>query len=129
MLVAVALFGDEVSPRFGNTTELMLAQVGSRTIQSLRRLAIPAGGGYQLIRLLSSLKPVVFICGGIHRHWQRMLEGEGITVVWGIIGRAEDALNSYIAGSLNSNQFVCPGRRSGKGRKRYRKGMQRGQIR
>ena len=116
MLVAVPLFGDEVSPRFGYATEVMLAHVEGRKVHSSRRIAVPETGGMQICVLLISLKPQVVICGGIRRACQRMLEHRHITVIWGIIGRAEDALSSYASGKLKSDQFVCPGRR------RFRKG-------
>lgn len=125
MLVAVTLFGNEVSPRFGYATEVLLAQVEQGKVGSSRRVAVPGRGGIQICSLLASLRPEVVICGGIHRSWQRSLEHEGIAVTWGVIGEAEDALRSYASGSLRSNQFVCPGRRSGQGRKRRQRGNPR----
>ncbi len=122
MLVAVPLFGNEVSPRFGYTTEVMLAEVDGGRIHSLRRVVLSGRGGMQIYSLLVSMKPEVVICGGIHRSWQQSLEREQIAVVWGVIGEAEDALNSYAAGNLKSNQFVCPGRRGDRGRRSGRGG-------
>jgi predicted Fe-Mo cluster-binding NifX family protein len=126
MLVAVPLFGDEVSPRFGYTAEVMLAEVDAGKVVSLRRLAVPGQGGRQVYSLLVSLRPAVVICGGIHRSWQQMLQHERIAVVWGVIGIAEDAVKSYAMGRLKSNQFVCPGRRAGRGSRAGRGRGQRG---
>jgi predicted Fe-Mo cluster-binding NifX family protein len=121
MLVAVPLFRNEVSPRFGHATEIALAQVESGSIGEIRRVVLPGRGGRQVYSTLISLKPGVVICGGIHRSWQGMLETKGISVVWGVIGEAADAINSYAAGNLRNNQFVCPGRRNGMGRGRRRR--------
>jgi predicted Fe-Mo cluster-binding NifX family protein len=122
MLVAVPLFRNEVSPRFGHATEVALARVESGKMGEIQRVVLPGRGGRQVYATLVSLKPAVVICGGIHRSWQGMLERDGIAVVWGVIGEAQDAISSYAAGSLRNNQFVCPGRRAGMGRGRRRRG-------
>lgn len=124
MLVAVPLFRNEVSPRFGHATEIALAQVESGEVGEIRRIALPGRGGRQVYSTLISIKPAVVICGGIHRSWQGMIEMQGIAVIWGVIGEAEDAIRSYAAGSLRNNQFVCPGRRAAMGKGRRRRGKQ-----
>jgi predicted Fe-Mo cluster-binding NifX family protein len=125
MIVAVPLFGEEVSPRFGYANEMMLADVDSGKVESVRRLAVPGGGGMQVCSLILSVRPDAVVCGGIHPRWQRMLEHQRITVLGGVIGRAEDALGSYAAGNLKSDQFVCPRRHGGRGRRQGRRGCQR----
>jgi predicted Fe-Mo cluster-binding NifX family protein len=124
MIVAVPLFRNEVSPRFGHATEVALAQVENGEVGEVRRIALPGRGGRQVYATLVSMKPAVVICGGIHQSWQGMIEMQGITVIWGVIGEAEDAIRSYAAGSLRNNQFVCPGRRAGMGKGRRRRGKQ-----
>lgn len=120
MLVAIPVFGDEVSPRFGYTTEMILAVIESGKVCSKQKLIVTGQGGMQVYSLLLSLRPQTLICGGIHRRWQRMLEHENIKVLWGVVGRVDDALNSFAKGGLNINQFVCPGRRNGRGRRQKR---------
>jgi predicted Fe-Mo cluster-binding NifX family protein len=122
MLVAIPLFGDEVSPRFEYATEVMIADISSGKVSSLRRLSVPAQGGMEVYSLILSAAPETVVCGGIYPRWQRMFEHKKIAVLWGVIGRAEDALKSYAAGELSSNQFVCSGRRVGGSRRRYQRG-------
>ena len=125
MLVAIPVYKDEVAPRFGYASEVLLAEVAAGEITSSRRTAVSRRGGFGVYSLLVSEKPRTVICGGIHPYWQKRLEYEQITVLWGVIGLVQDALKSYAAGELKSNQFVCPGRRAGRGRGRARRGHSR----
>jgi len=118
MLVAIPLFRDEVSPRFGYATEVAVATVDSGEVGEIKRFAIPGRGGRQVLSLLVSLNPEVIICGGIHGSWQVMLNHHGISIFWGVIGRFEDVFSSFAAGKLENNQFVCSGRSNGKKRRR-----------
>jgi len=104
-------FRDEVSPRFEYATEVMTAEVSSGNISSLRRLPVPGKDANKVYSFILSIAPEAVICGGIHPCWQIMFERERIALIWGVIGRAEDALELFAAGRLNSNQFVCSGRR------------------
>ena len=125
MIVAVPLFGEEVSPRFGYANEVLVADISSGEVQSVRRLAVPGRGGMQICSLILSVRPDAVVCGGIHPRWQQMLERQRVTVFWGVIGRAEDALGSYAAGNLRRDQFVCPRRSKRRGGRQGRRGFQR----
>ncbi len=125
MLVVIPVFREEVSPRFGFTSEVLLARVEGGQVELARRVSLGGRGGRQLLSFLAAEKPQVVICGGIHPSWQVLLEREGMKVIWGVIGPAEDALKSYVAGTLRSNQFVCRGRRGARGRGGFRRGNRR----
>ena len=119
MRVAVALFGQEVSPRFGCTSQMLLATVGEGGVQvegvrDLRGLA-----PWQWPELLSSLGVEKVVCGGVHRQFLTEMERHGLEVIWGVIGPADEALAALHKGTLRSDGFVCPGRR------RHRRGWGR----
>jgi predicted Fe-Mo cluster-binding NifX family protein len=126
MIVAVPVYGNEVAPRFGEATELVVAQAYEGRIHSIRRVSLGTQGTEQIYSLVVSLRPHAVICGGIRRSLQRLLEREHIAVFWGVIGRAEDALNLYLAGRLRPDQFVRPGRRGGRACGRRHKGSREG---
>ena len=110
MRVAVPLFGDEVSPRFGYSTELLVATVGEDGIRSEEVKDIAGLAPWQVIEDLSSSGVVKVICGGVQRHLQSEMEGRGMEVIWGVIGPAADALVALRDGTLRRDQFICRGR-------------------
>ena len=123
MRVGVPLFGEDVSPRFGYSTELLVATVGEDGIRTEEVKDIAGLAPWQLIEDLSSSGVVKVICGGVQRRFQGELEGRGIEVIWGVIGPAADALVALHNGTLRRDQFIC------QGRQRRHRGRGRGQGR
>ena len=123
MKVAIPLFGDEVSPRFGYSRQFLIASIedgrlGPQEVQEVGHLA-----PWQLVAFLTSLGVAKVICGGVHPRFQEEMDRCGIEVIWGVIGPAAEALSALAKGTLRSDQFVCPGRhRRGFGRGRGRSG-------
>jgi predicted Fe-Mo cluster-binding NifX family protein len=115
--VAVALFGTEVSPRFGCGSTFLLAEINGRRIDQQAALDTNAILPCVLPSLLAERGVQTVICGGIQRGFQAALEERGIRVVWGVIGSAADALDAFAAGTLRTDQFVCRGRRRLQGRR------------
>ncbi|MBN1341307.1 MAG: hypothetical protein JXQ73_01430 [Phycisphaerae bacterium] len=106
MRVAVPLFGQEVSPRFGCGGELLIASIENGTLQGTEvertgELSFP-----QWPTFLASLNVAVLICGGIHHDLLREIERLGIKVYWGVIGPVSQALAALIDGTLRNDQFV-----------------------
>jgi predicted Fe-Mo cluster-binding NifX family protein len=118
MKVAVPVFGEEVSPRFGCSTHALVATVdqGGVQIEGMQDLSqVPP---WQWPDLFSSLGVAKVVCGGMHGRFQEELERRGIEVIWGVIGPAADALAALQKGTLRSDQFLCRGRRRRRGRGR-----------
>ncbi len=111
MRVAVPLYGDLVSPRFGSEVVFLIASIEEGQLHEEQTVEARNLGPSRLAELLVSLGVTKVICGGIQHELQRAIERRGIDVIWGIIGPASDALAALLAGSLHSDQFV---RRSGK---------------
>jgi len=111
MRVAVPLYGDWVSPRFGSDVVFLIASIKGGQLHEGQTVAARNLGPSQLPELLVSLKVAKVICGGIQHELHRAIERRGIDVIWGIIGPASDALAALLEGSLHSDQFVS---RSGK---------------
>ena len=54
----------------------------------------------------------VVISGGMNKHFQNLFRSQGIQVIWGIIGEANDALAAFRDGQLTPGMGCCPqGRR------------------
>lgn len=115
MQVAIPLFGDEVSPRFGCSTQFLVATVQGNgaereEVKDVNRLA-----PWQFPEFLASLGVATVICGGVHRRFQEEMERRGIEVIWGVIGPASEALAAFLNGTLQRDQFVCRGRHGRRG--------------
>ena len=110
MITAIALFGDEVSPRFGCAREfLLVTHEGGRGTE---RAKVEVGGvaPVRLPALLASHGVDEVICGGIHHRFLQDLRALDIVVTWGVIGPAEDALEARLANQLETNQIMTAGR-------------------
>jgi len=106
MRVAVPLYGDLVSPRFGAKVTLLVALIEDGQILERQTVEALNRAPNQLPDLLSSLAVAKVICGGIQHELHRAIERRGIEVIWGVIGPASDALADLLAGSLHCDQFV-----------------------
>jgi predicted Fe-Mo cluster-binding NifX family protein len=120
--IAIPLFGNEVSPRFGCCQQFMIADAEQDEIRQTTVVDTTSLPPWQLPEFLAERQVSRIICGGIHRQFQSRLEDCGIEVTWGVIGPAEDALHAFLGGNLKSDQFVCPGRQGPRRRRRRRGG-------
>jgi len=115
MKIAVFLFGQEVSPRFGCSGQVLVASVQDGGLASQQVTDVSCLAPWQLPDFLASLGVEKVVCGGIHRRHQMELERRGIEVIWGVIGPASQAVAALLDGTLRSDQFVCPSRGRGRG--------------
>lgn len=111
MRVAIPIFGEDVSPRLGCSTAMLLATVEADAIRNEEVRDIAGLSPWQLPDFLVSLGVAKVICGGVHRHLQGALESKGVEVIWGVIGPAADALLELRSGTLQRDQFLCRGQR------------------
>ena len=108
--IGIVVFNNEVSPRFGMSPALMVAQVEGKTVKQSETASLEAVPPGALADFIAGQGVKVLICGGIHERFQTALEQRGVKVIWGIIGPAEQALNEYLAGALKPDRFLCPRR-------------------
>ncbi len=106
MRVAVAVFGSDVSPRFGCSGKFLVASIEDGQIQDEQIVEAENMTCSQLPDFLASLGVSEMICGGIERPVQEEIESRGIEVIWGIIGPTAEALSALVKGTLRQSQFV-----------------------
>ena len=109
MLIAVPLFQNEVSPRFGCCRQFLFATVEDNQVVAREVRDSGSVEPWHLVQFLVSQSVERVICGGINRRFLDQMHERGIKVTWGVIGTAEDALAAFLEGTLRSDQFVCPG--------------------
>ena len=100
MKVAISLFGQLVSPRFGYSPEMVVVTIEGGKIVSQERLYTGGLNIPHLINHLSASKVDVLICGGIDGFCYRQLVNRGISVVPDVVGDAKTALQFFLRGRL-----------------------------
>ena len=112
MKVAIMLYGTRVSPRFGYSQGVMVVEVSDH--QEIHRKTLETNDYYpeQIPVVLGKEGVEVVISGGMNNHFQDLFRSQGIQVIWGIIGEANDALAAFRNGQLTPGMGCCPeGRR------------------
>ena len=120
MKVAIMLYGTRVSPRFGYSQGVMVVEVSGH--QEIRRKTLETADYYpeQIPVVLGKEGVEVVISGGMNKHFQNLFRSQGIQVMWGIIGEANDALTAFKAGQLAPGMGSCPeGRRPRRRQRRF----------
>jgi hypothetical protein len=94
--IAIALFGDEVSPRFCFAEHVLVVCLANG--REVRRQVLSLGEPWLPGRLaqLAAMGVRTLLCGAFNRAFRPNAERLGIRVITGISGKAEDALASYL---------------------------------
>ncbi len=96
MIVAIPLFGSEVSPRFDCAKEFQFIRVEGGKVAARQKVQIGETNPLQRAKLLRDRKVDKLICGGIDGFSTRMLSGLGIHVFPWVAGDAEQALKNFL---------------------------------
>lgn len=102
MRIAIALFGQEVSPRWCVASEALLATVRDGAVSDREVLALgDCSNGTRLGRL-HTRGVSVLVCGGFDRRFIPLAQRLGVRVIWGVSGSAEEALRAFVQASAPS---------------------------
>jgi predicted Fe-Mo cluster-binding NifX family protein len=103
MKVAIATFGERVSPRFDCAQTFLLATVDDGQL-SERQVVFAAGWEpHKRTRRLIALGVDTVVCGGIDHVSSESLRSAGVRVYGRITGLIEDALAGLLQGELPSD--------------------------
>lgn len=101
MRLAIALFGEEISPRFDCCAALAILD-SAAAFTTAERMCCGTPDGERRLNLLLSQKVELLLCGGLRRcDWFR-LEAQGIRVLAGFQGQANEIFIAYQEGCLQS---------------------------
>ena len=116
MKVAVPVRNGRVSPVFDAAGRLAVFEFDGDSCSSRSELDIREAGVEARAALLRELGVSVLICGGISNRTAWIVERSGIRLVPWIIGYIDDVMDAWCKGSLDSEGFMMPGCRRGRGR-------------
>jgi len=106
MKIAVTYENGQIFQHFGHTEQFKVYTVEAGEIVSSEIIDTNGSGHGALAGLLSELDAEVLICGGIGGGAQMALMSAGIRLLGGVAGDADEAVKSYIAGTLTYNPNV-----------------------
>lgn len=94
MKVAVALFGERISPHFASAPELLIVILQEGKVHSSGKVATVGMSSRERVLKLVSLGVDVLVCGGISRGVQMELERKGIKVLANMEGDPMEVISS-----------------------------------
>ncbi len=103
MKVAVTYENGEIFQHFGRTPQFKVYEIENGGIQSDRVLDTGDTGHGALVGFLQEEGAKVLICGGIGGGAISAMDGAGIKVYAGASGKADDAVQAYLSGTLAEN--------------------------
>lgn len=106
MKIAVTYENGQVFQHFGHTEQFKIYHVENGSITAFIVMDTNGSGHSALAGLLSELGVDVLICGGIGGGAKMALAEAGIKLFGGVKGSADEAVASFIAGTLAFNPEV-----------------------
>lgn len=107
MRIAVAYDKGEIFQHFGHTEEFKVYEVEDNKVVSSQVVGSEGQGHGALAGLLSGKGIDVLICGGIGGGAQAALAERGIELCSGASGSADEAVEAYLRGELQSAGCTC----------------------
>lgn len=91
--VLICLHGNEVTPRFDLTTEVLIASFGpDRRMQDQRVVVLPQASAEKLCHMILTEDVQVVVCGGIEEEYYQYLTWKRVRVLDSVVGDAKEAL-------------------------------------
>jgi predicted Fe-Mo cluster-binding NifX family protein len=100
--VAVAQYGEMIAPCFEAARHFLVVSIENNECAGRRSVPCVGCEGYRRVRLLHLHKAGVLICNGIERFYRDMLVSSGVTVIPGVSGPIDMALERYCRGELHA---------------------------
>lgn len=107
MKIAVASEGNKISGHFGHCEGFILFEVENNSIKEKTFIQNPGHKPGFLPVFLKEKQTNVIISGGMGETAQQLFQNQGIEVVVGAQGMAEEVVKSYVVGKLKSTGSVC----------------------
>jgi len=121
MKVAIPLYGNRVSPRFGYTRDFLIVELDGKKEIDRRILTMEISYLARMADRLAREGVSLVLSGGMNPYFQEQFRSRNIGVIWGLMGEADDVLATYLDGQVFSGMGPC--RRRGRRREMRRRGI------
>ena len=135
MRIALPIFETRVSPRFDCAPTLLVVDTENGVVTGRQEIDMRAVPSYARVSFIRTQRVGAVLCGGLRRRDYFELEDCEIEVIAGLTGDAEEALESYLQGNLQTiKPFGAPfagpfGRGHGRQRPHGPRGFRHGRRR
>jgi predicted Fe-Mo cluster-binding NifX family protein len=101
--ILITIWGNDVSPRFDLTTEVLIVSLNSEgSVDHQRTVILPKVSAEDLCHLIITEGITLVICGGIEEEYYQYLTWKDVRVIDSMIGPHERALDLALAKRLES---------------------------
>lgn len=105
MNVAFPLFVSRISPRFDFCHEILIVTIEEAKVVDRKTVSISSLTPYRKIIEPCSRDVKTLICSGTNDMFDRHLKDNGISLIYDVIGEADERLNQYLGGQLQPHTF------------------------
>jgi predicted Fe-Mo cluster-binding NifX family protein len=107
--VALAIWGERVSPVFDVSREVVLVTIRNGVLGPRRRERLEVPTDELRVERLTALGIDTLVCGAISARLQRAIASRRVRVISFVAGDARDVLQALAAGALPAREFTMPG--------------------
>jgi predicted Fe-Mo cluster-binding NifX family protein len=107
MKVCIPMEGTTVSQHFGHTPEFLIVTIEDGKIISREIFKSPGHEPGLLPKIMSEFGVTDVIAGGLGNKAREMFNERNITVISGVTGTIDDAIQAFIAGKLVAGKNLC----------------------
>ena len=107
MIIAVSYENGEVFQHFGHSEQFKLYEVADGKIVNTDVIATNGSGHEALAGWLNGQKADILLCGGIGDGAKQALAQADIRVFGGVTGKADEAAQALLDGTLDYDPGVC----------------------
>ncbi len=119
MKIGLTVWNNHISPVFDAAQTLLVVDFEHSEIVDKKYVPLQPGIPHHQAGSVMAQNIQVLICGAISEVFARMVTASGIQLIPFITGGADDVLNAYIKGKLQTRAFWMPGYGSQR-RRRFR---------
>jgi hypothetical protein len=105
--VLICLYGNEVSPRFDLTREVLIAVIDKdAAVGGEKEVVLPQASVEMLCHMILSEGIQVVICGGIEEEYYQYLKWKNVKVLDSVIGECKAVMGRLAQGRLKSGDIL-----------------------
>ncbi|MBW1812874.1 MAG: dinitrogenase iron-molybdenum cofactor biosynthesis protein [Deltaproteobacteria bacterium] len=105
--ILITLYGNDVSPRFDLTTEVLIVNMDKKSGKHEEKIVVlPQSSSEQLCNLIIKEGIQTVICGGVEDEYYQYLKWKKVEILDSVIGSYKHVLNRFIEGSIQPGEIV-----------------------
>ena len=126
MKAAIAIYGDNVAPRFGFADRFLIADIDGKKVVHSEEVFIEKRGWPWRLEAIRNLGVDTLLCCGFNRHYIPLCDTLGVRVITGLSGEGRALLEQFAEEKL---PLTCCGKRGHGGAGRGGRGRGKGRGR